>query len=255
MSFYEHDGAEFRSTKWTAGPWSPDAQHGGPPAALTGRAIELLPSDGPMRVTRFAFEIVRPIPVAPLTIDARVVRPGKRVQLCEAAVLAGGDVVALARAWRLRVADQPQAPAITDGIPPAAPGDCEPFVFPDGMPDAGYMRAMELRTITGSLFRGPSAAWFRMGRPLVAGEEPTPLQRVLIAADSGNGISAVLDFSQLFINVDLTVHLVREPEGEWVALDSRTRIEPDGVGATESFLWDAGGRLGTAAQSLFVAAR
>jgi hypothetical protein len=96
----------------------------------------------------------------------------------------------------------------------------------------------------------------RMGCQLVAGEEPTPLQRTLVAADVGNGISAVLDWRRhLFINVDLTVHLERLPEGEWVCVDAATIPQPTGVGTAESVLYDERGRIGRAAQALLIANR
>jgi acyl-CoA thioesterase len=92
--------------------------------------------------------------------------------------------------------------------------------------------------------------------PLVAGEEPTPLQRAVAFADFGNGLSRALDFrTHLFVNTDLTVHLHREPAGEWVLLDARTRLEPHGAGLARSILSDERGQLGLSAQSLFVASR
>ena len=88
-----------------------------------------------------------------------------------------------------------------------------------------------------------------MRQPLVAGEEPTPLQRALVAADVGNGVSAVLDCRRyLFINVDLTVHLERMPEGEWVCVDAVTLPQPSGIGTAESVLSDERGRIGRAVQ-------
>ena len=96
----------------------------------------------------------------------------------------------------------------------------------------------------------------RMRQPLVAGEEPSPLQRVLVVADVGNGVSAVLDWRRyLFINVDLTVHLERMPEGEWVCVDAVTLPQPNGVGTAESVLSDERGRIGRAIQTLLVAER
>ena len=113
---------------------------------------------------------------------------------------------------------------------------------------------MEYRFVTGSFIEiGPATTWMRMRVPLVAGEEPTPLQRVLAAADSGNGISSALDYRPyVFINVDLTVHLHRPPAGEWVCLESITVPEPSGVGMTDTRLWDESGPIGRAAQSLLV---
>ena len=78
----------------------------------------------------------------------------------------------------------------------------------------------------------------------------------MAAADFGNGISRIVDFERyLFVNTDLTVHLHREPEGEWVLLDARTVLEPHGAGLARSILSDERGQLGLAAQSLFVASR
>jgi hypothetical protein len=49
------------------------------------------------------------------------------------------------------------------------------------------------------------------------------------------------------------VHLLRPPEGEWVCLDSVTHV--DGLGMTDTALWDERGRIGRAAQTLLVRAR
>jgi hypothetical protein len=116
---------------------------------------------------------------------------------------------------------------------------------------------MEYRFTSGAFVEpGPATVWMRMGLPLIPGEEPTPLQRVLAAADSGNGVSAALDWTKyLFINVDLSVHLHRMPEGEWVCLDAVTLPEPNGVGMADTRLFDERGAIGRAVQTLLVAER
>jgi hypothetical protein len=121
----------------------------------------------------------------------------------------------------------------------------------------GYHTAMQVRFTAGSfLDPGPATAWLRMRMPLVDGEQPSPLTRVLIAADSGNGVSNVLDFDRyLFINADLTVHLLRYPAGQWVCLQADTSIDSAGIGLADTALHDEHGRIGRSAQSLFVAPR
>ena len=116
---------------------------------------------------------------------------------------------------------------------------------------------MEYRFLEGAFLEpGPARVWMRMRCPLVAGEQPTPLQRVLAAADSGNGVSATLDWRKyLFINVDLSVHLERMPVGEWVGLDAVTLPEPNGVGVADTLLFDQRGRIGRALQSLLIGER
>jgi hypothetical protein len=79
---------------------------------------------------------------------------------------------------------------------------------------------------------------------------------VLVAADSGNGISSVVHpLEWLFINTDLTVTLTRYPVGEWVNVDATTRIAADGIGMAESRLWDRRGRIGRGTQTLLVRKR
>lgn len=257
-AFYVPDGDRFAPTPWTRGPWDRDAQHAGPPAALVARAIEgLEPADG-FQVARFTLEILRPIPLTPLRVEARVVRPGRRVQLAEASLEDELGEVARASAWRTRTSDDP-VPAAGDEAPSfAGPLDSPPLPVPDtAWEGESYFTAMEWRQAGGSFLEpGPAAAWMRMRVPLVEGEEPSPLTRVLVAADSGNGISSVTSPREyLFINTELTVHLFRLPAGEWVCLDAVSRVDPSGVGVAESILWDETGRLGRGNQSLLVARR
>jgi hypothetical protein len=209
-----------------------------------------------MLVTRMTFEFLAPVPLAPLTASAEVVRPGGRLQLVEAELRAGDRVVLRARAVRLRRA------ALEHGVTPrtAPPGDGPEAALPSPFPSAreeteGFHRTgMDIRFANGTTYHeGPAQVWFRLARPLVDAETPSPLQSVMAAADFANGVSRVLAFDDfLFVNVDLTVHLDREPEGEWVRLDARTSIAPQGTGLATAALSDLNGPIGVAAQSLFV---
>jgi len=178
--------------------------------------------------------------------------------MVEAELRIDGEVLMMARGWRLRTApvDLPEeAIAIPPG--PALPGEPGPAgFFPTGE-SVGYHTAMEIRFVSGSFLEaGPAVAWLRMRHPLVVGEEPSPLQRLLIAADVGNGISGAVDFRRfVFVNVDLTVQIERLPEGEWVCVDAVTLPRPSGNATAESVLGDERGRLGRAMQTLLVAAR
>jgi hypothetical protein len=92
--------------------------------------------------------------------------------------------------------------------------------------------------------------------PLVAGEPTSPLQTLAAAADFGNGISPIVSLEDhLFINPDLTVYVERQPTGEWICLQAETRIFSDGVGISESVLFDRPGQVGRATQALLVAPR
>src|SRR5688500_5102515 len=210
-AFYRRDCDVLHPSELTRGPWDPAAQHAGPPSALLGSAVC---RDGWL-VGRITVELLRPVPLAPLTLSSRVARPGRNVELVEAALAAGGEPVARAAAWRLRVPENPVAGEDDDPVPPRGPEAGAPTdFFPTGAP-TGYHTAMDVRFVAGAFTEpGPAVVWMRMRQPLVEGEPIAPLDRVLVAADSGNGVSAALDYRRfLFINTELTVHLVREPVG------------------------------------------
>ena len=254
-ALYLVDGERYVPTELTVGPWDARAQHAGPPAALLGRAIEACPPGG--QVGRVTFEILAPVPLEPLTVSARVVRPGRSVELLEASLQAEGVEVMRASAWRLRTESLEGAGEPPRDPPPPGPEQgktTEPF---DTGHEFGYRNAMDAKFVRGSFLElGPATVWMRMRYPLVASEEPSPLQRVLCAADSGNGVSAALDYRRyVFINTDLSVHLHRLPVGEWVCLESTTRWEPNGVGLADTALWDEQGRIGRGAQTLLVRER
>jgi Thioesterase-like superfamily len=258
-AFFELDGDVAVPTPYTRGPWSADAQHAGPAAALLGRAIEALEPAGEVVVARFTFEVLSPLPVRPLRVSARVVRPGRRVQLAEAALLDadGEQEVARAAAWRLRPPGGPVPERNLEACPFPAPEACrEVKGYTPGW-EPNYFQGMRWRSARGEWPEpGPAAVWMGMAVPLVPGEEPSPLSRVLAPADSANGISWEVPFDRfLFVNLDLTVHLARMPVGEWVCVDAVSRIAEHGIGLSQSVLWDERGRIGAGAQALLVSPR
>lgn len=247
----------YQGTELTQGPWDPTHQHGGAPSALLAHALEqTAPRDG-MTITQVSIDILGPVPIGELTVSTEVSRDGKRVQCLSAELVAEGRAAMRAKAWRMRravtpagVSPHPEAPiplaAATTTVPP-----------PAGGLDFAYWRALDWRLGRGELTHpGPVTIWTRLRVPVVAGCTPSPLQRTLAAADYGSGVSAELSFCDyLFTNVDLTLHLYRQPEGEWVCLDSATNVGQSGSGLCRTELFDEKGGIGAAAQALFVAPR
>ncbi len=260
-AFYVPDPADpqrFVSTELTRGPWSPDAQHAGPPSALLGHAIERCEPREGFQVGRVSVEILGPVPLAPLTVRTRVARPGRSVELIEATLSTDRGPVMQANAWRFKRADpELELPEriLPQGLRPG-PAHATPEPFPSDQP-VGFHTGIEYCFITGSFVDpGPAICWIRLKYPIVAGTDPSPLERALAAADSGNGVSSVLDWSAyLFINTDLTVTLHRQPAGEWVCLDAATYPQPHGIGLAESALYDEKGPLGRSTQTLLLAPR
>lgn len=255
-AFYEPLGAgRYRATAATAGPWSAESQHGGPPSALAARELQCHEPDEGMRLARISVDILRPVPTGELAVLTRTVRPGKRVALLEAVITAGGQDVLVARGWR--IASSTAAPVVGKSRPvPALPAAGRPPRFPGGHVD-GYLSAIEWRFAAGNFDEpGPCQVWARPRIPLLPGENTSPVCRTLLVADSGSGVSMVLDPTKyLFINVDLTVVVHRDPVGEFILLDAESTMGGTGTGMAETQLADTTGVFGTGIQTLLVAPR
>ena len=257
-ALFTPDGDRYVPTDLSRGPWDPNALHGGPVAALLAREVEGHESDAaqPMRVARMTLELMRPVPVTPLSVVTRTVRPGRKVQLVETSVVA--DEKPLARMVALRVrTDAVEVPEQAADAPPPPDTARQVVDRRDDWGPEGFINAVELRFVKGE-FRepGPATVWIRLAVPVVPGESPSALVRVAAAADFGNGISSDLPWdTHLFINPDLTIYMSRLLEGEWVCLDAETFYGPDGIALAESALFDARGRIGRAVQGLLVEPR
>jgi hypothetical protein len=254
-AFFHRDGERFVPTVQGRGPWSPGHLHAGPPAALMGRALEgVMAERPPALLTRFTVDLLRPVPMAPLVARAEVVQAGRTVDRLAATLEADGILLARASAVAVREAPVDVAgPAPGERLPD--PDGLPPFAFPFFAGAVGYHTAMDSRLARGA-FGGPAAVWLRMRGPLVAGETPTPLQRVLVAADSPNGVAVVVDPRRItFVNADVTVHLHRLPRGEWIGLDATAAAERHGAGLAQAALHDLDGVFGRTLQSVVVARR
>ncbi|MFC5289811.1 thioesterase family protein [Actinokineospora guangxiensis] len=256
MAFYTPlGGGRFLSTEHTAGPWSAHSQHLGPPSALMVRALEALPSAAPMSIGRVAVEILGPVPVAELAVTAEVVRPGRSVELLRAELSADGRPVAVCSAWRMLHSDT-TAVRTSGGDALPAPESARPTGRPAGW-GPGYLDVMEWRAVVGDIgLPGPATVWARQRVDLVDGERPTGLQRLLVLADSGNGVSSELDPREwYFINTELTVHVHRPPLGEWMGMVAHSVIGTAGAGAAHTVLHDEEGEVARGAQALLVRRR
>jgi Thioesterase-like superfamily len=235
------------------GPWDRGAMHGGPPAALMAGVMEALPTEAPMAVVRVTVEIFRPVPLRPVEVTARIEREGRRVQLLTSTLTDGNTELCRATAWRMRIADLDLGERPPLEVPFAGPDDSVAHI-PESDDPAFHRTGMEMRYAHGSFpEQGPATVWMRLAVPLIAGQTPTPLQRVLAAADFGNGVASALPWGQfLFINTDLTVYLSRTAESEWICLDARTDVDQRGTGVAYSRLYDERGPIGHSLQGLFI---
>jgi acyl-coenzyme A thioesterase PaaI-like protein len=259
-AFYLPDGAaqdgteRFLSTEHTNGPWGSGLQHGGPPSALLARALERMPSEGARFVGRVTVDLWGPVPVEPLTVTTQVQRPGRSVELVSAQLCASERLVARASAWRFPAL--PASPRTPPADVPAGPEHGREQPRPASW-HGGYLDAVEWRWVHGAVTEpGPATVWMRPRVALVHGEPMTPLQRLLACADSASGAAAALDPAEwAFLNTELSVHLVRPLEGDWVCVDAETTLAGTSTGLAAARLLDPGGLVGRSAQSLLVTAR
>jgi hypothetical protein len=254
---YEPDGDVFRPTDLTRGPWDPGFQHAGPPAALLARAVERTAGIAPGQPGRLGFDILRPVPLAPHRVSTRMLRPGRNVEEIEATLTDAGSGDALMRltAWRLRREELELPAGLSEPDPPPPPPAQGRSSLPAFWTEpVAYHAALDWRFVDGDFDTpGPATAWTRLRVALVEGEQPSPLERLLVMADAASGISHVLDWTQwVFINVELGIHLERPPEGEWMAMEAETRLGPSGAGLCTSVLSDERGRVGVSTQTLRV---
>lgn len=254
-ALYTRDGDAFVSSLNTRGPWDKRAQHGGAPAALMAYLAEAEEQEPGFRLTRITMELLRPVPVERLSATVES-SGGRSVHRRTITLAAGGKAVARALAISVRAGESPLPETAPDPrrMPARGQGESLHITGMDsGGPSFGYT-AMETEVVAGSVTQpGPASVWFRLRVPVVAGEENSPAMRAMAAADFGNGVSWMLPFGRYtFLNYDLTVYLHSPPAGEWVGVDARTLAPRDGLGLSETTLFDDRGTIGVAQQGLII---
>ena len=256
QAIYRVDGHRVVTSPDAAGPWDPGMQHGSAPASLVVWAAEAIPTPQPMGIARVTIDLMRPVPIAPLTLETEILREGRKIQLCAVRLRAENVVVVAATVLKIKT----QALALPPDVAEAAvelPGPDQSREEQPSFSTSPFVHAISMRAARGKFgVPGPGAIWYRVDRPLIEGAAPSQAMRAVVAADFCNGTSALLDFRQwTFINADLTVSFARQPVGEWILLDAESWIGPDGAGLAMARLADTRGYFGRAVQSLVIEKR
>jgi hypothetical protein len=259
-SIFAFDGKYYLPTDAALGPWRRDGLHGGAVSALLARSLE---SEGYV-MARMTLDLIRRVPNEALTITLSHESGSTRIRRQSAELWAGDTLVAQAHVLKMlhREVDIPDA-AVDQQVWNMAdvklPEQLSEKEKASALQNVGYINfsshALALRFVQGS-FRepGPVTIWTKLMLPLIAGEEPTPVQRAAVAADYASGAaSGVLSYRQWsFSNADLTLHFSRAPVGEWIAVSCRVGSQKTGIGLSEATLHDAIAPFGRSAQSLFI---
>lgn len=244
----------YQPTEHTRGPWSPEVQHGGPPSALIAHAFERVAPEG-FSAARLTFEMMRPVALAPMRLEAWLLRAGSRAAWVESSLstvdATGARECIRARGLWIRPEPLDRSVAQGDRIPPPE-GFSSPPMLPVSWSPA-YHLAMQF--VTG-LSNGRRIAWLRPLASLCDGLSWSPLTRLMVAADSIGGVFPALDFRAFtYVNAELTCHLVRPLIGEWVGLSGSTRVSALGLGLASATFYDQDGAFGEGAQSQVIAVR
>ncbi len=257
----------FETQQFALSAWGAHLQHGGPVAGLLVRAMERSAPLPGTRISRFAVEILGPIPPGPVRAWAWIERPGRRIALIGAELASLQEdgswrTVARAWAWRLAVQSTGDVARHSDSTVPGVDDAPTPRAGEHygGLPPSwlmGFVTALDWRFVRPLGTPGaPSLAWVRLAHPLVIDEQPTPLESAIAICDVANGVGARLDpLAWTFLNTDLTIHLFEEPTGEWFGVEAETSVGRDGIGMSAATLHGADGPIGRIAQTLLVERR
>ena len=235
------------------GAWNAHEQHMAPVAGLLIHVAETFEKRPELQLARVSLDILGLIPLEPTTVHARILRPGRTIELVEVTAVVAGRPVVRGTAWRLIRSDSSPVAgeSLTDGLV-EMPG-------PDDLADTtdlthwpgGYIESLQVKAA--ELRPGHGRAWLRSAVPLLTGQAATPTAEFLRLADTANGIAPRGAPNQwLFPNVDYTVHLIREPEPGWIGLDTRASYGTTGLGLTSSTIHDVHGPVGRLEQSLTI---
>lgn len=254
MPLFEPDGPAFVPTGKSRGPWDHGALNGGPVAALLAHGVESHDGGGAARtgdqvVSRITVDLVRPVPLAPLTVETETLKPGRKVQVIQALLLAAGEVVSRAVAVRMPAAH----PSVEMPVAPPPPG-------PEGIETRPNRRmeldleffhsdAVEMRQVRAE--PGLQSLWIRLTTELLPGLQASPLVRAAAIADLPSGMTGMQSDGFRSINVDISLHLDRLPEGEWLHVDAVGHAW-HGIGFADTALADERGRLGRVVQTCLV---
>ncbi|SFS18117.1 Thioesterase-like superfamily protein [Agrococcus baldri] len=254
--FVAHGEGRYAPTAAAEGAWQPGEMHFAPLGGLLTHAIEAHRIErhageaAPLRLSRMTFDILGFLALEETTVRVETRRPGRTIELTEATASIAGRDVAVARAWH-SVAVDTAAVAGGDAEPLPAPAAMQASDFAKGW-GGGYVHSVEFRE-DGSRAPGRNRGWQRTAHPLVAGEAYEHIAAWIGLIDGANGIAVrEQPDAWMFPNLDLTIHLHREPEGAWVGYETTVSFGPAGQGITHTALHDERGHVGFALQTLTV---
>ncbi|WP_152540142.1 thioesterase family protein [Microbacterium oleivorans] len=251
--FDRADATRFQPTSFTGGAWNVAELHVAPPIGLLAHAIEVdhaARSPQRMQLSRLSVDILGVIAMDDVEVTCRVLRPGRSIELVEATLAQAGRPALIARAWLLHTRDTDAL--AWSGHPAMPPRDALDRVDPSSAWPGEFIATVgEVRRRQDE--PGRAWTWILPAIPLLDGERVSTTARLASLIDIANGVTPRADPREVaFPNLDLTLHLVREPEVGWIGFDTTVTFGATGLGMTHTVLHDERGVVGSVVQSLTV---
>jgi hypothetical protein len=259
-SLFESNGDRLVPTPAARGPWRSDSLHGGAVSALFANGVR----PHGWVLARMTVDFIRRVPMSPLRLVAGGSSETRRARREILELWADDRLVAEARCLLL-----PERQI--DAFPPqsarlvSAPHDLSAEELEQGQSAIaeriGYpsfvshgIAVQRARIGTGE--SSSTVNWVKSLVPTIAGQPITAVERACAAADFANGGFSSLPFDKwTFVNLDLTVQLVRPPVDDWIAVANNSAAASTGVGLGGADLFDVGGRFGGSTATLLLERR
>lgn len=250
--FTRIDDHTFDSNIHTQGAWNTNEQHVAPSFGLLVHEVERdrdARRDDAIAVTRASFDIYGTYTLDPVTISTRVLRPGRTIELVEASLEQNGRAAIVGRLWLMRGYD-------TSAF---AANELSPIPGHDSMVDASFAKdwpgaaVQSIDAVQIEEHPGRAISWTRPKVALVSDEPVSDLARFTGLFDFANGLTPRARPEEvLFPNLDLTVHYLRAPSGQWLGYDTTVSYSAYGTGLTHTVLHDDDGPFAVQSQGLTV---
>lgn len=253
-AFFDLDGEVFVGRDPARGPWDERLCHAGPVAAAIARQVERAFGND-FRLVRLTMDLIRPVPMAGFSVKVETGRKGRRLAIGSANVVdSEGRTAILASVALLRpcaIAGPQPLPVSVNRLADASDGPFPISQSRHSLPAFGD--CVDIRYPPGQTGTpGPTKLWMRTP-PLLLNETPSSFQRLCPIADCGNAISRLAEVTETgFVNSDLTIMAHRMTNADWLMSDSISHWHPDGIGMSDSRIYDEDGPVATALQTLVI---
>lgn len=262
-ALFTYDGECYLPTDRARGPWSRDALHGSPVAALIAHCVEqqlrrLRREDsaaiGDLRIARQTVDLLRPVPFGRLDVEVQTIREGRRIAVLETRVGCEGVLHTLATSLCLK-ADSSLGSVGSDysDEPPPSPEEAMAAkVDREGNRWVSYPGTLAMRHVVPPGGTAPPLVWIRANAPVLVEQPLTPAVRAASIADFVSPFANMQPGRSGYVNADITLQLHRPPIGDWHYLRIVSRGAADGLATAQAVLGDRDGAYGACSASSLI---